>query len=399
MLAIASVDANAAGFQLGENSTVALGRAFAGAGVVGDDLSAIANNPAGMSLFNGTMAGQAGITLIDVNAEYNGEVTTPLGVTTTESINPSTLSAVPHTYVVGKVNDKVNIGLGITTPFGLETDYDDTNWAGNFMGVRSFVMTVDINPTVSYKINDKWSVGAGLSAQYLEATLTSKVSGFPGAPGFVKVNGDSWAYGYNLGVMYEPKKDTRVGLSFRSKMEHDVEGTTLSSTYGSYSGTEANMVLPETLMLSGFHKLNDKVGLSVVGRWTNWSRFKELTVTNSNIPALDSTTDENWRDTWSFGVGADYYYNESFTFRAGLGYDKNPITSSEFRTPRIPDADRIQLGIGASWKYNESVTFDVGYMHLFMKESDSTHAASGGSIDGTFEPYTNLLSASVQVKF
>ncbi len=405
ILALTSFDAKAAGFQLGENSSIAIGRAFAGAGVVGDDLSAIALNPAGMSLFNGTMGGQVGVALVDVNADFTGTVTrnslppTPPTISNV-SENPSTLSAVPHTYVVGKVNDKVNIGLGIHTPFGLETDYD-RDWAGAFMGVRSYVMTIDVNPTISYKVTDQWSVGLGLSAQYLAATLTSNnVLGSD----YFKVDGDSWAYGYNFGVMFEPVKDTRIGLSYRSKMDHDVEGDTYTTATGNDGGTTADITLPETVTLSGFHKLNEKFGLSTTFRWTNWSRFEELTVLSVDAP--DTRTTENWRDTWSLGFGVDYYASPDWTFRVGIGYDRGPIKSEEFRTPRIPDNNRWQYGIGASWKMNENVSFDLGYMYLHMEDADMDHTATNfdetftlGTITGTFEPYSHILSASMQVKF
>ncbi len=398
VLAFGAVEANAAGFQLTENSAVGLGRAFAGSGVVGDDLSAIANNPAGMSLFDGNFAVQAGTTLVDLNAPLTGNINGAIPVDT----KAASLSAIPQGYGMMKINDKLNLGIGITTPFGLESNYD-MDWGsgyGGLFGVRSYIATVDVNPSLSYKATDKISVGVGVSAQYLKAVLTSNnVPGF----GYYKVKGDSWAYGYNFGVMYEFNKDNRAGLSYRSKMDHDVEGTTFRSIPGSeIDGTTAGVTLPESIVFSSFHKLNDKFGLSTTARWTKWSRFDELRISNPAI-GPDSVTPENWRDTWSVGVGLDYYASDDFTLRFGLGFDKGAVKNPDYRTARIPDSDRIQLGLGASWKYNENITFDFGYMHLFMDDAGINHPASltpgAPVLNGEFDAYADLFTAAVQIKF
>ncbi len=392
LLAISYSESYAAGFQLTETSTVAVGRAFAGGGIVGDDLSAIAFNPAGMSLFDGTMAGQTGITAVNLVGNFDGTVTT-VGASQTTYQDVKTLSYLPHAYAVGKVNEKINIGLGITAPFGLETQYD-RDWAGARFGVRSYMATIDINPSISYKINDKWSVGAGVSAQYMEATLTSNNLG---ALGYFKVKGDSWGFGYNAGLMYEPLKNTRVGLSYRSMVTHTIEGTTYTTLLKEQGDTSAKIALPESVLLSGFHKLNDKFGLSASARWTNWSRFDELAIKS---PAVGNTvTPENWRDTYSISAGFDYYAAENFTLRAGLGFDRGAISNPNYRTPRIPDADRMQLGLGLSYKYNENVTFDLAYMHLFLDNADMVHKDAYGSVAGEFDPHTDLFSAAIQVKF
>ncbi len=406
LLAITSIEANAAGFQLTENSTVSMGRAFGGAGVVGDDLSAIANNAAGMSLFKGDIAVQGGTTLVNLRAPLEATIN---DVVPADAVATS-LSAIPQGYAVKRINDKMTVGFGISTPFGLESEYD-MDWGngyGGLFGVRSYIATVDFNPSVSYKVTDKLSVGMGLSAQYLKAVLTSNnipvTNPFGGAdiPSYFKVKGDSWGFGYDIGAMYEFNDNTRVGLSYRSKVDHDVEGTTYVGAYNTdVDGTTANVVLPETVILSGFHKVNDKFGLSGIVKWTNWSRFQELAIYN---PQMDpSITPENWRDTWSAGVGVDYYANQDLTLRFGLGYDMGAVDSPEFRTARIPDSDRIQLGLGASWKYNESITVDFGYMHLFMLDADIVHPASTAAgapvLSGTFEPYADLFSVAVQIKF
>ena len=56
--------ANASGFQIKENSTKALGRAFAGSAAAAGDASVVSNNPAAMSTFKQS-AVQADVAVID----------------------------------------------------------------------------------------------------------------------------------------------------------------------------------------------------------------------------------------------------------------------------------------------------------------------------------------------
>ena len=158
---VASVFASqayAAGFQLSEQSSIQMGRAMAGAGVMGDDLSAVHYNPAGMTLLEGTRI-QATGTWVAVNAEYKGDKT---GATENGRKKGQ---LVPAGYITHQVNDQVWLGLGLTVPYGLGTDFG-RDWEGADRGNKSMILTFDINPNVAWKVNEKFSVGAGLSLQY-----------------------------------------------------------------------------------------------------------------------------------------------------------------------------------------------------------------------------------------
>src|SRR5690606_39217398 len=107
---------------------------------------------------------------------------------------------VPNLYAGHRLNEKVAIGIGLFSPFGLTTEYD-SNWIGRFSALKSEVMTANVNPTAAVKVNERLSVGAGVSAQYVDAELTQALS--PMAPGAVgKIEGDDYGYGFNLGAQY-----------------------------------------------------------------------------------------------------------------------------------------------------------------------------------------------------
>ena len=163
-IAVAVSSAYAAGFQLTEQSSLGLGRAFAGAGIVGDDLSAVFYNAAGMTLLPGTQM-QAGSVFIEVDAPFSGDVGNENGRLKGQ--------AIPAGYITHQVNDQLWLGLGMTVPYGLGTEYGATwgNFEGAQKGNQSMVMTIDINPSVAYKVSEKLSVGAGVSLQYAKAEL------------------------------------------------------------------------------------------------------------------------------------------------------------------------------------------------------------------------------------
>ena len=191
--------AHAAGFMLTEQSAGSLGRAYAGAGVDGTDLSGVYYNPATMVLHKGT-ALQAGFVGIGLNLDYAGE-----DGTTANGRNKS--QAIPHGYFVHQINDKVWFGLGMTVPFGMGTEYDD-DWAGNQHGISATILTFDLNPNFAFKLNEKFSVGFGASIQYAQADLKIRKSlqGKIDSPisGESEIDADSIAWGWNVGMMWSP---------------------------------------------------------------------------------------------------------------------------------------------------------------------------------------------------
>lgn len=380
----------AAGFQLGEQSVTGLGRAFAGGGVVGDDLSAIAYNPAGMSLAKGFQM-QAGFIGVHINSKLHGTYTPVSGPAESGSAEIKDIVPVPSFYVTYQMNDKFTLGLGTFASYGFDIEYDP-NWFGREHAVDSNLKAVTINPSVSYKINDKWSIGAGFVAQRMTAKLTASES---------KMKAEDWAYGYDVGIMYEPFKDTRFGLSYRSQVTHELDGHLY---YPMDFGVGTDLDLPAFATFGAYHKVNDWLGLSGTVRWTNWSTFKTLDIKNEAGNTI-SYVPENWKDTWYFAIGGDFYINDKWTARAGWAYDSNPIKGAEYRTARIPDTYRYIVSLGLSYKWNEHLTFDAGYMHVFF---DNTHIDNNAlypnhvvksNLKSVYKSSLDLFGLQVQYKF
>lgn len=425
-VAAATSTALAAGFQLTEQSSLGLGRAYAGAGIVGDDLSAVHYNPAGMTLLEGTRF-QAGTTWIALNADYNGK---------DGSSENGRLKGqmIPAGYVTHQVNDKIWLGFAMTVPFGMGTEYDK-GWAENQRGTDAKIYTFDMNPNIAWKVSEFLSVGAGVSVQYAKAKLGMGLKSPELAAtfrndaylGHGKIEGDSWDWGYNLGIMISPTDKLRFGLAYRSSIEHDAEGTFKFSNGQDYSSFIPNMDLsklngfvfdmstsietPDTLMLTSTWEATDQLRLSGLIRWANWSDFKELNIKNSipagliaENPAVQQFSEKDvineWQDTWLFSIGADYKINDAFTIRGGLAYETSPIDDQSTRMAVIPDTDRIWFSLGASWYPTQDLQFDVGATYLMgIGDSDLYDDVNGKKV-GKFDSLdAYLLGVQMQYRF
>jgi long-chain fatty acid transport protein len=395
-----SVTAQAAGFALIEQGGSGMGNAYAGASAVAEDASTIFFNPAGMTYINGTQAVGA-IHLIKPNAEFNNQdPTNPFG---DEGPNAGDLAFVPNFYYKRDLTDSLDFGLGINAPFGLKTEYDK-EWLGRFQADMSEVKTININPAIAFKVNDQLSLGFGISAMWAEATLTRAVNLGPFGQGSVKVKGDDWGFGYNLGAIYQATTDTRIGIAYRSKVEQHLDGDAkfrrptnalppplLAATAN--GDVKADVSLPASLSLSAFSHLNDKWELLGDITWTRWSQFERLAIYR-NSGALLSETPENWDNTMRYSVGVNYLYSDAIKLRAGLAYDEEAI-SDKFRTARIPGNDRKWVSLGASYVMSPASKFDVGYTHLFMSDAsiDDNQITSGnGRLRGDYEGNVDILS-------
>lgn len=367
MAVCAASAAHAAGFMLTEQSAGALGRAYAGVGVDGTDISGVYYNPATMTLHPGTTI-QAGFVAVGLDLAYEGND----GSTENGQYNTQ---AIPHGYISHQLTDNMWIGLAMTVPFGMGTEYKD-GWDWNNRGISAEVLTFDFNPNVAWKVSDKLSFGAGISIQYAAADLKMHKTIHMGHDSSLDVNSevdaDSLAWGFNVGLMWSPLENLRFGLSYRSRINHNADGDLTfsdSPLVGSVYLPEsvdatATISTPAWLMATAAWDVNDLLSLYATFRWTDWSSFDELTIDGGQHPnmpgmALGDTIKNKWQDTYLFSVGADLRFTNWWTFRAGIGYETSAVDDPQYRTAIIPDADRWWFALGSSFKATENMQIDV----------------------------------------
>lgn len=400
----------AAGFQLTEQSITGLGRSFAGAGIVGDDLSAISHNPAGLTLIEGTRV-QQNFVVTSLDLQYKG-------VDGSTENGRDTPAVIPSGFISHQINENLWVGLGITVPYGLKVRYG-SDWVGSERGVSGSILTADFNPTIAWKVNDFISLGGGVSAMYTHSKIKA---GLPNKLGEFEFKGDDWMFTWDAGVMVSPSDNLRFGLSYRSSAKVTARGDYSIRTKMLGSGTvdgKGKLETPETVMFSGTWKALDNLRLSGLVRWANWKNFDTMdfsansqselmgnlspALTNMG-PLLSNISIENyWKATWLFTLGADWDVNEKWTIRGGIGLETDPIKDQTYRTAVIPDSKRLWLSCGFSYKPTKNWQIDVAYAHLRGIGNDEVwdHAGDKATkVIGHMEK-TNayMVGAGVQYQF
>ena len=398
VLALTAAQAHAAGYQLNEYSVTGLGRSFAGVGVAGDDYSALAYNPAGMTLLKRSGA-QIGATMTQVRLKaHDGKDKTDM-----DFIIP-----LPSMFGQYNVNDKLFLGAGVYVPFGLATRYRNDSYIAQTGGHvrKSELEVIDWNLSAAYKLNSQWSFGASAIFRRITGSLTSNVYYGPKRIGYSDFRVKGYTGTFNIGAMYEFNENARVGLSYRHKSIQKTSGkhsVRLDPPYNAllFNGTfhsASDPELPASVILSGYFKTAEQWATTATIKYTLWHRFGVFPgKTTAPLPSgKNLDVDYRWKDAWNFALGEDYYLNDNWTLRAGTAYDQTPSRSNSFRSNRIPDTDRVWLSFGASYQKN-NYQVDFGYAHLFFAHGKTR--ASKGDAAAKYHSYSNMVGMNLQYKF
>ncbi len=267
------------------------------------------------------------------------------------------------------------LGIGVSAPFGLKVQYDN-GWFGRYDSIRSKLTTLNLQPSIAYKINDMISIGAGFDIQRMSADLTSALPNLaPGLPdGLLDITGSDLAFGWNAGVLVDLGA-FRVGGHYRSHINHRLSGLAtfsgllgpLAASNGSVRGF-APISTPDIATVSAVAGANGPARLLGSVTWTNWSRFQRITVENAaGQPFLDS--EQHYRDTWTYALGGEYDVSPKYTLRAGAMYDETP-TVDGYRTTRIPDGNRWWATAGVTAHVSKAVAVNLSYAHVWVKTAD-----------------------------
>lgn len=420
-----------AGFSLMEQNVSGLGNAYAGAAAVAEDASTIFYNPAGLVRIKGQNMVASGH-LISPTIQLKDTGTTSVTGTDATGGNGGEAGVtkyLPNVYYAYGM-DRFTVGLGVYVPFGLATSYNG-DWAGRYFATESSLKTININPAVAYRVEGKFSVGLGLSAQYLSATLGNAVNFGAGVnpalsqafDGDVKLTADGWAYGYTLGVLLEPTESTRVGAAYHSRYKYNLDGDAdfthptftsppladqptadfvnnmIRANYAD-TGAETEITMPDIASFSLYQQLNPQWAVLADVTWTNWSVFNQLKV-EFDSGLADSISEYKWKDAWRYSLGVTYTPTASLALKAGVAYDESPVPNATYRTPRVPDADRTWLSFGGAYRFTDNIKLDGGYTHIFVKDTEirNTSDPAKGTLNADVESFVDIFSLQLTMNF
>ena len=366
----------AAGFALVQQGTAAMGQGNAFVAEA-NDASAIFYNPAGLNQIKRAQVYQGSFFNFP-DREYSGG---GQDSQTNHRFYPS-LTA----YVAIPVHDRVALGLGFFSPFGMGTAWPPT-WAGRYITTFSSLKTYSLNPVVSVKVLENLSLAAGFDVLWSQVSLKRKTPvvvrgrAFPDAE--IGLTGEGNGAGYNFGLHYEPLSGVKLGVAYRSQIKVSHSGglsTALPPQLGPgpTSGGQASIVYPPSLTMGIAYSRFKPFTFEFDTTWTGWSTYNKLKVNlDTPVPvngvlATTIAIPKNWHDTWAFRFGANYAVNEMMKIRAGYIYDLTPVPDSTF-DPQVPDANRHIFTVGTDLKI-QRFTLGIAYNYILSESRTKSNS-------------------------
>lgn len=412
--------ASASGFQLLEQNASGIGNAYAGSAAVADNASTIYFNPAGMTKLQAREV-SGGLSAVNPSFHFNNKGSSA-GVLTTagDGGNAGGWAAIPNGYLSWALNKDLYVGVGIGAPFGLKTEYDD-RWIGAAQAQMFEVKTINLNPSIAYRVNDKVSLGFGLNWQKIEANynrLMSVASSTTTATQ-IKMSLDDDAWGWNVGGLFDVSPSTRIGLSYRSAIKYKTEGKIKTSgpsaalNAGASSDAEADLKLPDTFIMSVTQKLSDKWEMLGDVSWTGWSSIPKVDIYRaSNTGAgtgngtIAQTLHTDFKDSWRVALGANYKYNDAWKLKFGVAYDQTPVQHASERLVSLPDNDRVWFSFGTQWTPDKAQRLDFGVSYIHVRDSkvdnnqlNSNPLQNRGRVTGEYSGNIWILGAQYSLAF
>lgn len=313
------------------------------------------------------------------------------------------------------LSDRLAFTFSMHTPFGLATDYD-SGWVGRYQLTTAELATLELNPSLAWKLNDSVSLAAGLRAVYAKSKLASAVdfgtlclvavdpaacagAGIgPGShDGHASIEADTWGHGINLALAVRPSETTRWGLTWRSKVDLDLEGDarfdnpSLPGPFAALTMTpltsngdaRSDITLPESLTASLYHGFAENTALVADYTYTRWSRLQALTMTFAN-GAPDKVVPFNWKDTSKLAVGLMHDLDDRWQLRGGLEWESSAVDDTD-RNPVVPDSRRVFAGIGARYRLASGGSLDLGLGRLRFARGGIDYSLPGaGTLRGRY---------------
>ncbi len=410
----------AGGFLLQEQSSREIGRAFSGAAASADDPSTIFYNPAGMTELPGVQVTTGGTLLFIETAQHDQGTQLHLPGGTSSTVNGGNggnpfapVVPVPTSYASAQLGHSgLWAGIGISAPFGLKLRYDD-GWFGRYESLHSKLLTIDVQPSLAWRVSDRLSLGGGLDIQYVDVTLTNALPNLgTSADGTLRVSGDDVSLGWNAGLLVKLDGGVRLGLHYRSRVKHEVKGdyalSGLAAPLAAANGTTAvrsPLTMPDIATASISAPITPATRLMLTGRFYNWSVLQDIRfLRTGHAPAVKHL---QYSDSWSLAAGADHRINDRLTLRAGTMFDRTP-TDDAFLTTRIPDGDRTWATAGLSYALTSALTLDASYAHVFIAKADmdrtdlyyeGSAAQTGVTTRSAMSGNVDMIATSVTARF
>jgi long-chain fatty acid transport protein len=392
---LAMANAHAGGFAIREQSALYQGMSFAGAGV-GDNLSSMYWNSAAAAAAPGFNTETHG-SILDADTEMTatggffvrpntaapGNPPTGLGLGS-ESGDIADPAFIPASYANYQLSDRLFLGLATNSGFGTVTKPSNTDWAGSPLAITSDVFSINLNPTVAYKVTDGLTIGVGAQVEYLSIRLNNTSR---------EADLDDIGFGATAGLTWTPTQGTTIGLGYRSAVNFDLEGDYDVFSTGVF-GANADVTLPDMITIGLRQSLSENLDLLAGYEWTNWSRLGTIPV-SVDVLGTPEALELEYENGHFVSLGLEYAYSPLTMLRTGIAWEASPIVDEE-RNVFLPDADRLWLSVGATHQLTDKITIDLAYTHIFVDDATICRgpAPTASACTNSADPANVLLAES-----
>lgn len=412
LLALGSDEAFAGGLSFLEHGAKAAGMANAFAGQA-DDPSALFYNPAGMTHLPGTQV-MVGSAVVYFDSMFRSSTTGE--ATALQDHFP----LVPHLFLTHRFrqwDERLSIGVGIFTPFGIGVDWPDT-WQGRFNSTNAKLRVTVYNPTVAFQATQTLSVAAGLRYADVAAEFEQQINIGTGESKLRGYGLTARPIGWNAGLLYRLTDTTSVGLHFLSELQAKLKGQvdiTGPGAAGLGSGTgfattgfHSQITLPPQAVVGLSTKIVPRWTINADVAWEGWKTVGSLPRDFVGSAALDAVSPRLWKNSWAYRVGADFAATDRLALRGGYFYDETPVPDSTFDA-NIPTANLHAFTAGAGYGWDR-VGLDLAYLIGFYEKRSIDRSTldpnnSGGALGlgppafGSYSTTTHALTVSLTFKF
>jgi len=368
--------------------------ALAGAVVArADDLSAIFYNPAGLVQQPGFRVMGGFATILP-----RADIVTHLGPSATATEMQGGGAFAPHFYTSYQVTDRVWLGLGMNSPFGLGIQYP-SNWPGSINVTQANIQTLNINPTVAVKVMDYLSIGAGLDIMYFKLRMKRLLPIPLLGQQALDLQGASWGVGFNVGLLLKPRDYLSLGISYRSQVRQYVKGTARFRPFGALDGdASGSIILPDMIfagiMVRPLKKLSVEGGII----WTHWELFRQLDIKFSN-PLGTLSEPQDWHNTWRGQLGVEYQALPWLALRAGYAFENEPMPDkyADYLVPSVGYRHNFSMGAGFGWR---AMTLDLAYTMVLIPDQTVNSSQAAGVLPSDYQGrLSHVVVMSVSYKF
>ncbi|OBT09509.1 hypothetical protein A9264_09305 [Vibrio sp. UCD-FRSSP16_10] len=370
-LTIASSTAHASGIFLAEASYANMGTGGAGDGVYTENAAAMWTNPATLS-FMEQERHTFNTTVLNLDMKYEDSA----DVDAFDAHSNKTMPIVSY-FSNHNINDKWAYGIALSSRGGAALDYG-SQWKGINQLTDVALVTYQFNPSVAYRLDERVSIAAGLQVDYALINANTR--------NLELETEDSLAFGYNLGVMFNVSEQTKLGLSYRSQLEHKFSGDTNFKINGSTirSGHYgAPLITPATVDISASYQLNENMTLMSSVQWHDWSKWQDTVVELDYPNANPYTINREFKDVWHFGVGGEYKLSNNWAVKAGYSYETSPLDDAANQSPDLPVGEQHRYSVGVSKAWGQH-TLDIYYQYADFGEMDVEQTNKTINLNGQF---------------